>query len=205
MVLTKSGSDHTGSWIGSEKKKLKTVLKRKTINKKIQEKNHLALLGMAGLCTFAFMGHTVATWRGRLIVTAWLCSQFAISATCVYLSSGWDGGRCLKIIGSPRPPPLHPVCGPLRPCAYRPWGIGWLQLSEWQWILCSRLKAGLHHPWGTFPKSINWLILNGAKLINNYWMRLSMISWIIKTEVCVICRSPPKLKAEADNTDTKFW
>ena len=26
-------------------------------------------------------------------------------------------------------------------------------------------------------------------LINNYWMRLSMISWIIKTEVCVICRS----------------
>ena len=28
-----------------------------------------------------------------------------------------------------------------------------------------------------------------------------MISWIIKTEVCVICRSLPKLKAEADNTD----
>ena len=26
-------------------------------------------------------------------------------------------------------------------------------------------------------------------LINNYWMRLSMISWIIKTKVCVICRS----------------
>ena len=25
--------------------------------------------------------------------------------------------------------------------------------------------------------------------LNNYWMRLSMISWIIKTEVCVICRS----------------
>ena len=25
--------------------------------------------------------------------------------------------------------------------------------------------------------------------INNYWMRLSMISWIIKTEVCVICRN----------------
>ena len=28
-----------------------------------------------------------------------------------------------------------------------------------------------------------------ALLINNCWMRLSMISWIIKTEVCVICRS----------------
>ena len=27
------------------------------------------------------------------------------------------------------------------------------------------------------------------ELINNYWMRLSMISWIIKTKVCVICRS----------------
>ena len=26
-------------------------------------------------------------------------------------------------------------------------------------------------------------------ILNNYWMRLSMISWIIKTEVCVICRS----------------
>ena len=26
-------------------------------------------------------------------------------------------------------------------------------------------------------------------IINNYWMRLSMISWIIKTEVSVICRS----------------
>ena len=26
-------------------------------------------------------------------------------------------------------------------------------------------------------------------IINNYWMGLSMISWIIKTKVCVICRS----------------
>ena len=26
-------------------------------------------------------------------------------------------------------------------------------------------------------------------MINNYWMRLSMISWIIKSEVCVISRS----------------
>ena len=28
-----------------------------------------------------------------------------------------------------------------------------------------------------------------AWIINNYWLRLSMISWIIKTEVCVICLS----------------
>ena len=26
-------------------------------------------------------------------------------------------------------------------------------------------------------------------ILNNYWMRLSIISWIIKTKVCVICRS----------------
>ena len=31
--------------------------------------------------------------------------------------------------------------------------------------------------------------LDRFPVINNYWMRLSMISWIIKTEVCVICRS----------------
>jgi hypothetical protein len=34
-------------------------------------------------------------------------------------------------------------------------------------------------------------------IINNYWMRLSMISRIIQTEVNVICRS----EAEADNID----
>ena len=33
--------------------------------------------------------------------------------------------------------------------------------------------------------------------LNNYWMRLSMISRIIQTEVNVICRS----EAEADNID----
>ena len=32
-------------------------------------------------------------------------------------------------------------------------------------------------------KYFEWII------INNYWMRLSMISWVIKTEVCVICQS----------------
>ena len=30
---------------------------------------------------------------------------------------------------------------------------------------------------------------NICLIINNYWMRLSMILWNIKTEVCVICRS----------------
>jgi hypothetical protein len=34
-------------------------------------------------------------------------------------------------------------------------------------------------------------------IISNYWMRLSMISRIIQTEVNVICRS----EAEADNID----
>jgi hypothetical protein len=35
----------------------------------------------------------------------------------------------------------------------------------------------------------------GMLIISNYWMRLSMISRIIQTEVNVICRS------EADNID----
>ena len=38
---------------------------------------------------------------------------------------------------------------------------------------------------------------NGHAIISNYWMRLSMISRIIQTEVNVICRS----EAEADNID----
>ena len=51
--------------------------------------------------------------------------------------------------------------------------------------------------WEVFPwvlqfspllKNVNYLIWS-AFLINNYWMRWSMISWIIKAEVCVICRS----------------
>ena len=33
------------------------------------------------------------------------------------------------------------------------------------------------------------LTVISSLIINNYWMRLSMISRIIKTEVCVICRS----------------
>ena len=30
---------------------------------------------------------------------------------------------------------------------------------------------------------------NAVHSLNNYWMRLSVISWIIKAEVCVTCRS----------------
>ena len=44
------------------------------------------------------------------------------------------------------------------------------------------------------------LVLKLPIILNNYWMRLIMISWIIKTEVCV----KPKPKAEADNTDLGF-
>ena len=32
-------------------------------------------------------------------------------------------------------------------------------------------------------------MVNLKILLNNYWMRLSMISWIIKTKVCVICQN----------------
>ena len=41
------------------------------------------------------------------------------------------------------------------------------------------------------------LLVSWEQVINNYWMRLSMISRIIQTEVNVICRS----EAEADNID----
>ena len=34
----------------------------------------------------------------------------------------------------------------------------------------------------------HWAWYN-LQILNNYWMRLSMISWITKTEVCVICWS----------------
>jgi hypothetical protein len=39
--------------------------------------------------------------------------------------------------------------------------------------------------------------MNNYIIISNYWMRLSMISRIIQTEVNVICRS----EAEADGID----
>ena len=39
--------------------------------------------------------------------------------------------------------------------------------------------------------------------LETYWVRLSMMSWIIKTEVC-LCYLP-RLSASADNTDARFW
>ena len=42
------------------------------------------------------------------------------------------------------------------------------------------------------------LVLSTGLIINNYWMRLSMISWIIKTScLCYL----PQPSASADNTD----
>ena len=51
--------------------------------------------------------------------------------------------------------------------------------------------------WFSYPGHFNTYLdftallihLIKSLIINNYWMRLSIISWIIKTEVCVICRS----------------
>ena len=40
----------------------------------------------------------------KKMITAWLCSRFAISTVCVYLSSGRAGERCLRILVTPRPP-----------------------------------------------------------------------------------------------------
>ena len=65
-------------------------------------------------------------------------------------------------------------------------------IAHEQTIICKQLFAG--HVVGSRQmkrkKNLLWMIMN------NYWMRLSMISWIIKTEVC---------SAEADNTDKRFW
>ena len=60
----------------------------------------------------------------------------------------------------------------------------------------SRGKDKLNSP-HLFPRSVNvsnksltrkkYIYMN--VILNNYWMRFCMISLIIKTEVCVICRS----------------
>ena len=48
----------------------------------------------------------------------------------------------------------------------------------------------VHYQWKAVHHNYNSRTFGPpALLLNNYWMRLSMISWIIKTEVCVIRRS----------------
>ena len=44
---------------------------------------------------------------------------------------------------------------------------------------------------------IKFVFPHNHEILNNYWMKLSMISRIIQTEVNVICRS----EAEANNID----
>ena len=54
---------------------------------------------------------------------------------------------------------------------------GWtLRFCFWGWIM-----------WKIYNKTI--IEFGFRMILSNYWMRLSMISWIIKTEVWVICRS----------------
>ena len=72
--------------------------------------------------------------------------------------------------------------------------------SYFSYYFISKLKLGIchFHVWSSIFRdlafSVDILIeVKRCKYmpnepINNYWMRLS-ISWIIKTEVCVICRS----------------
>ena len=53
-------------------------------------------------------------------------------------------------------------------------------------------QARIKHSCSFSKQRIGWshyLVTFTSLTLNNYWMRLSMISWIIKTEVCVICRS----------------
>ena len=52
-------------------------------------------------------------------------------------------------------------------------------LELWRWLLL----PGMTSCW----LELLQLVINivGSKILNNYWLRLNMISWIIKTEVCV--------------------
>ena len=53
------------------------------------------------------------------------------------------------------------------------------------------LLLGQRIPFVVSRFSLNGGSLNrGSTVLNNYWMKLSMISWIVKTEVYVICWSP---------------
>ena len=62
----------------------------------------------------------------------------------------------------------------------------WQTSSEVSVYLIAKLKRWI-------STMINFQMTNKLymlrQLLNNYWMRLSMISWIIKAEVCVISRS----------------
>ena len=65
--------------------------------------------------------------------------------------------------------------------------LRWVNILKTQ-INFQRAFFFLSFSWSWFNK--RWIIcMFLVLLLNNYWMRLSMISWIIKTEVWVICRS----------------
>ena len=71
-------------------------------------------------------------------------------------------------------------------------------------LLCSELmdKVSFSRSRISLISRFEWIIRE--QILNNYmyWTRLSMISWIIETEVCVICRS--RRLWQTDNTDTRF-
>ena len=59
-----------------------------------------------------------------------------------------------------------------------------------------------------FSKAQLTFLLYSYKIhvINNYWMRLSMISWIIKTKVCIICRSRrPRQITQTQGFDNSWY
>ena len=66
------------------------------------------------------------------------------------------------------------------------------------WIITSYFFPENLLPWQPYnafscnPKIESYRVIKKSSqtfILNNYWMSLSMISWMIKTEVCVICRS----------------
>ena len=171
------------------------------MNKKIQEKNHLALLGMAGLCTFAFVGHTVATWQGRFAVQFLLLQlgfvlnlPFRQTVCICLLAEMGEGAWKLLAVPGPHPPP---------PCLRDPSPLGVSTLGNWvavntlleaqSWAPPSLRHLSQVHQLADFK----WGYINKQLLdeiehdIMNYQNR----------GLCYL----PKPKAEADNTDTRFW
>ena len=64
------------------------------------------------------------------------------------------------------------------------WSTLWQRSCQERWKVITSLPTFL-----TLWISIVFVGTLDEDILNKYWMRLSMISCIIKTEVCVICRS----------------
>ena len=104
----------------------------------------------------------------------------------------------IKIIKKVGVMPVHVVYAIRRLC-YPYWQYIDLFIFRFESLLCLRSTLRLFHLSYSIvcvmyvlyyvPVHVDQQKTHFCILINNYWMRLSMIARIIKAEVCVICRS----------------